>query len=454
MTFSSYPEYKSSGHEWVGEIPSHWLIYRSKNIFSERNVKALESDEQLTASQKYGVIPQKLFSALEDQKVMQVILGRDILKKAEINDFVISMRSFQGGLEFCSYSGAVSSAYVPLFANREIDNRFFKHLFKSIPFISALQNTSNLVRDGQALRYNNFVQLSLPFPSLNEQRTIGAFLDHETARIDALIEEQQRLIELLKEKRQAVISHAVTKGLDPTVPMKDSGVEWLGEVPAHWSFKQSKYLFEFVTSGSRGWAEYYSDDGDLFFRIANLTRDSIEPKLASIQYVTPPENAEGERSKVRCGDILISITADLGSVCVASDEVAGGYVSQHVALARPVRKTVFSRWLAYFILSTTCKDQLVGAGYGGTKVQLSLEDIRSFWVSMPPYDEQISLAAFLDREVQAFDGLITQAAIGVDLLSERRSALISAAVTGKIDVRDWQPPASTQAPKLEVAEAN
>ncbi|RRU90847.1 restriction endonuclease subunit S [Stutzerimonas xanthomarina] len=232
--FPKYPEYKNSGHEWVGEIPSHWYVYRSKNIFSERNVKALESDEQLTASQKYGVIPQRLFSELEGQKVMQVILGRDILKKAEVNDFVISMRSFQGGLEFCSYSGAVSSAYVPLYANREIDNRFFKHLFKSVSFISALQNTSNLVRDGQALRYNNFVQLSLPFPSLNEQRTIGAFLDHETARIDALIEEQQRLIELLKEKRQAVISHAVTKGLDPTVPMKDSGVEWLGEVPAHW----------------------------------------------------------------------------------------------------------------------------------------------------------------------------------------------------------------------------
>ncbi|WP_049324840.1 restriction endonuclease subunit S, partial [Stutzerimonas stutzeri] len=181
--FPKYPEYKNSGHEWVGEIPSHWYVYRSKNIFSERNVKALESDEQLTASQKYGVIPQRLFSELEGQKVMQVILGRDILKKAEVNDFVISMRSFQGGLEFCSYSGAVSSAYVPLYANREIDNRFFKHLFKSVSFISALQNTSNLVRDGQALRYNNFVQLSLPFPSLNEQRTIGAFLDHETARI-------------------------------------------------------------------------------------------------------------------------------------------------------------------------------------------------------------------------------------------------------------------------------
>jgi type I restriction enzyme, S subunit len=114
MSFPKYEAYKDSGVEWLREVPLHWEVYRSKVIFSERNVKAAEDDEQLTASQKYGVIPQQLFSELEGHKVMQVILGREILKKAEVNDFVISMRSFQGGLEFCPYSGAVSSAYVPL----------------------------------------------------------------------------------------------------------------------------------------------------------------------------------------------------------------------------------------------------------------------------------------------------------------------------------------------------
>ncbi len=120
MSFPKYEQYKDSGVEWLGDVPEHWIVYRSKVVFSERNVKATINDEQLTASQKYGVIPQKLFSELEGQKVMQVILGREILKKAEVNDFVISMRSFQGGLEFCSYSGAVSSAYVPLYTKKKV----------------------------------------------------------------------------------------------------------------------------------------------------------------------------------------------------------------------------------------------------------------------------------------------------------------------------------------------
>jgi type I restriction enzyme S subunit len=289
-------------------------------------------------------------------------------------------------------------------------------------------------------------------PPIEEQTQIAHFLDHETTRIDALIAEQERLIELLKEKRQAVISHAVTKGLDPTVPMKDSGVEWLGDVPEHWNVCQSKHLLESVTSGSRGWAEFYSDDGYLFFRIANLTRDTINPKLDSKQFVAPPLGAEGERSRIEIDDILISITADLGSVCVANSDIVGGYVSQHVALARPCKKKVYARWLAYFVLSTACKEQLLGAGYGGTKIQLSLEDIKTFLIAVPSYKEQIKIAAFLDSEVSRFELLITEAILGIALLTERRSALISAAVTGKIDVRGWQAPANDSSlPTVEAA---
>ncbi len=327
MTFSAYPAYKDSGMAWLGAIPEHWILYRSKNVFSERNIKALESDEQLTASQKYGVIPQKLFSELEDQKVMQVILGRDILKKAEVNDFVISMRSFQGGLEFSSYSGAVSSAYVPLYANREIEHKFFKFLFKSGPFIAALQNTSNLVRDGQALRYNNFVQLSLPFPSINEQKAIGSFLDHETARIDALIEEQQRLIELLKEKRQAVISHAVTKGLDPTVPMKDSGVEWLGEVPAHWGFGKIRYYAK-IESGhtpSRSKPEYWENCTIPWFSLADvwqIRNGEVIELFETKELVSELGLANSSARLLPKGTVVLSRTASVGYSAIMGCDMA------------------------------------------------------------------------------------------------------------------------------------
>ncbi|WP_114416998.1 restriction endonuclease subunit S [Marinospirillum perlucidum] len=289
-----------------------------------------------------------------------------------------------------------------------------------------------------------------PRPPLFEQTQIARFLDHETAKIDALIHEQERLIELLQEKRQAVISHAVTKGLDPDVPMKDSGVEWLGEVPAHWRVMPAKFLLEFVTSGSRGWAEYYSDAGYLFFRIANLTRDSIRPKLESVQHVSPPESSEGGRAKIKAGDILVSITADLGSVCAADQSVEGGYVSQHVALARPDKSRCHPDWLAYFILGDAAKEQLLGSGYGGTKVQLSLEDIRELVVAVPPLVDQESIAKVLAEKLNGMEALISEANQAVNFLAERRSALISAAVTGKIDVRDWQPPADESAYDEEV----
>jgi type I restriction enzyme S subunit len=297
---------------------------------------------------------------------------------------------------------------------------------------------------GQKRVADSFVaEYHLAAPPSLERTQIAVFLDHETARIDRLIEKQQRLIELLKEKRQAVISHAVTKGLDPNVPMKDSGVEWLGQVPAHWEVTRTKFLLEFVTSGSRGWAEYYSDQGEIFFRIANLTRDTIRPKLESLQHVMPPYGSEGERSKIILGDLLVSITADLGSVCVADSSIAGGYVSQHVALARPNKKVTSQDWLGYTILSTPSKEQLLGSGYGGTKVQLSLEDVRELWVVVPPQKEQLVISEYLESKLSRFKALMDRTSAQIDLLKERRTALISGAVTGKIDVRNWQPNTST-----------
>jgi len=459
-SFPEYPAYKASGVEWLGEVPEHWTVQPLK-----RAIAKIESGTSVNAADypaepgSYGVLKTScVYTGQFDWRENKAVDDEDLNRVScplKIDTLVVSRMNAP---DLVGATGLVTEAPAGIFLPDRLWQVYFEknqsasfvfYFTKAPEYREQVKNAcSGTSSSMQNLGQDDFRTLLFVEPPLAEQTQITRFLDHETARIDALIEEQQRLIELLKEKRQAVISHAVTKGLDPTVPMKDSGAEWLGEVPAHWDFKQSKYLFEFVTSGSRGWAEFYADDGDLFFRIANLTRDSIEPKLAALQYVNPPSNAEGERSKVRLNDLLISITADLGSVCVANEAVVGGYVSQHVALARPMSRSVFGRWLAYFVLSTMCKDQLVGAGYGGTKVQLSLDDIRTFWVAVPPYEEQRSLAAFLDKEIKSFDGLIVQASIGVDLLLERRSALISAAVTGKIDVRGWQPPASAPTPEL------
>jgi type I restriction enzyme S subunit len=443
MSFPRYPAYKPSGVAWLGEVPEHWTIIQSRRMFRARREAAREGDVMLTASQKYGMIPQAEFVEREGRRVVEVIHGKDNLIHVEPDDFVISMRSFQGGLEWCHHSGSTSFHYVPVTPIKFVVPAFFAHLLKSERYISALRSTTNLIRDGQEIRYSNFVQVPLPVIPESEQLAIATFLDRETAKIDALIAEQQRLIELLQEKRQAVISHAVTKGLNPDAPMKDSGVEWLGEVPEHWEIIEARREISFLTSGSRGWAEFYSETGPLFLRIGNLTRDSLDIDLSDIQRVDPPLGSEGARTAVEPGDVLFSITAYLGSVAVVPNHFEDAYVSQHVCLARLTQSRVLPMWLGYFVLSLPGKAYLEAESYGGTKIQLSLDDIKSFPLAVPPIREQQELISSVEAALIRLSQLAAESEKNIGLLQERRSALISAAVTGQIDVRGLVPEAST-----------
>lgn len=201
---------KDSGVEWIGEIPEAWKMSKSKWLFTERKEKANANDIQLTASQQFGIVNQKKFMAQEGQRVVQVIKGNDILKHVEVNDFVISMRSFQGGIEWSGLQGKISSAYVMLIPNEKVYPQFFKWLLKTPSYIQALQSTSNLIRDGQALRYANFKMVDLPVIPIEEQVHIAEYINNKIAQIDFLITDITFQIKNLKEYRQAIISEAVT----------------------------------------------------------------------------------------------------------------------------------------------------------------------------------------------------------------------------------------------------
>ena len=202
---------KPSGHPWIGDIPVEQNMVYSKSLFELRKDRAFEDDEQLTASQKYGVIKQKDFMELEGRQVVQVVTGEEILKHVEAGDFVISMRSFQGGLEYSEISGKISSAYVMLIPRKgKVYNDYYKWLFKSKRYIRALQSTSNLVRDGQALRYSNFAQVFLPSFSMEEQREIAEYLNHYCGEIDQSMNCSQALIQKMSEYRKALIYEYVT----------------------------------------------------------------------------------------------------------------------------------------------------------------------------------------------------------------------------------------------------
>jgi type I restriction enzyme S subunit len=434
MSFPRYESYKESGLSWLGKIPSHWGIMQSRRLFSLRKDKATETDRQLTASQKHGVLYQDDYTAIEGQKVVQVITGAEILKHAEPNDFVISMRSFQGGIEWCGYRGSISSAYVMLIPSDTINVRFFSYLFKCKPYIQALQSTSNLVRDGQALRYDNFTLIHLPVLPYLEQQTIAAFLDRETAKIDALIAEQQRLIELLKEKRQSVISHAVTKGLNPNAPMKDSGIEWLGEVPEHWEVTRLKFLMSDIKAGPFGsnlTKDMYVSSG---YRIYG--QEQVIPNDFSIgdYYITEEKYQELKQYQITTGDILISCVGTFGKIAIVPRDIEPGVINPRLMRLR-CSTTVTSEYLVTILRSIVVFEQFSFLSRGGTMDVVNIGTLNEIVLSVPKISEQSTIVRFVKSETAKFDTLTAEAQTAITLLQERRTALISAAVTGKIDVR-------------------
>ncbi|MCO5339959.1 restriction endonuclease subunit S [Delftia tsuruhatensis] len=268
-------------------------------------------------------------------------------------------------------------------------------------------------------------------PPDSEAETIAAFLDHETAKIDALIEKQQRLIELLKEKRQAVISHAVTKGLNPNAPMKDSGVEWLGEVPAHWQIAPLKRFADVIDC--KHFTVQFLDEGLPIVSIRELRDDLIDISNAKMTSRSEWNFLREGRIPLQ-GDIIFCRNASVG----AAGYVNGDFdfcMGQDVCL---IRTGLANRYMHFQITSRHVREQIEAFLVGATIRRANVEEIRGLVVAYPPENEQKKIEKHLETVLSEFDALSQKAERTVALLIERRTALISAAVTGKIDVRDWQ----------------
>jgi type I restriction enzyme, S subunit len=436
MSFPRHARYNSTGARWLREIPTHWDIGQSRRLFALRNERARDSDRQLTASQEYGVIFQDDFVAREGRRVMEVITGADILKHVEPNDFVISMRSFQGGLEWCNLRGCISSAYVMLVPCERVHAAFFAYLFKSPPYIQALQSTTNLVRDGQALRYANFTQIDLPLVPLDEQVAIASFLDRETKNIDALVSEQRHLIELLAEKRQATISHAITKGLDPDAVMKPSGFEWLGDVPTHWIVKPLRRFKSRVQTGPFGsqlHAAEYVTGGTPVINPINLVDGEIVPSddITVEQTVV----ARLAYQKLRAGDIVFSRRGELGRCAVVTAAKQGWLCGTGSMILRLEVPEFDPEFVSCFLRLDLTKQYFQSLSVGAIMDSLSSSTLLGMPMLAPPLEEQGGIASSIRLQAATLDRLIAEVASSIELLQERRVALISAAVTGQIDVR-------------------
>ena len=437
MSFPKYPAYKDSGVEWLGEVPEHWVMGSLKNMAQIRNGKDYKAVE--SSDGEYPVIGSGGQFSNATQYLYEgesVLLGR---KGTIDKPLYINGRFWTVDTMFYTEISKGACA------------KFFYYNSLTIPF--DYYSTSTAL---PSMTQADLLNHPAAIPTKLEQTQIARFLDHETARIDALIEEQQRLIELLKEKRQAMISHAVTKGLDPTVPMKDSGVEWLGEVPAHWDVKAlRRVLKESLSNGVFKKKEDFGR-GVLLVNVFDVYRPNFQVNYSSLDRVDC-NAAEISSYSVLPGDLFFvrsSLKYEGIAVVAVAGECSEPVVYEcHLICARPDPAVFNGRYGSYLFNSSNYRAAMISKSKLTTMTTIYQEAISSTLIPTPPLSEQAEISVFLDREINKVDQLIGEAYSVCELLKERRSALISAAVTGKIDIRGWQQPTSAQAPELEVAEA-
>lgn len=443
MSFPGYAEYKQSGVGWLDLVPVHWAKIPLKYVALDPGSLFLDGDWIESKDITGGAIRYITTGNVGEGKYKDQ-------GNSYINEGVFASLSctevFPGDILVSRLNNPIGRAcIIPDLGARivtSVDNVIFrpdrgfekKYLVFLLSSEEYFKHTSDLARGTTMQRISRSLlgNIRIPVPPFHEQKKIAAFLDHETAKIDALIAEQQRLIELLKEKRQAVISHAVTKGLNPNAPMKDSGVEWLGEVPAHWKVVAIKWITPVLRGASPRPIDdpvYFEDEGEYaWVRIADV---SASDGILSETTQRLSNLGASLSVKLEPGEMFLSIAGTVGKPCITNIKacIHDGFVFfPELKMPNKYLYRIFEAGLCYG-----------GLGKMGTQLNLNTDTVGGIKIALPGEDEIDEVLAVLDRQLVNIDELIEQAKDTSQLLKERRAALISAAVTGKIDVRGWQP---------------
>ncbi|WJM96862.1 restriction endonuclease subunit S [Pseudomonas defluvii] len=445
-TFPAYPAYKKSGVDWLGEVPAHWDVAPAGMYYEIRNGFPFAADNfSPEGSPEHRLI--RIRDILRNDSPLYTDEPCPVQCVVENGDILIGM---DGDFNITSWAEGKAKLNQRVCAIRGSGFSWDRFFFYGIGAPLKIINDLTFATTVKHLASSQVMKTRFPVPPEIEMENISNFLDHETARIDALIEEQQRLIELLKEKRQALISQAVTKGLDPTVPMKDSGVEWLGEVPAHWPLPKLGHLAR-VLNGSTPSRENmdYWHGGDIPW-VASGSLNDYRIDLAS-EFITKKALKECSVEMIPRGAILVGLVGQGKTRGLAALLNIDATINQNVCAVVPDKEKVLSGFLHLYL--HCIYEPLRDFGRGANQAALNCELVSALRIPLPCMEEQSRIVRYIENKLNEFDALEDYAQRSIGLMQERRSALISAAVTGKIDVRGWQPPASTQAPKLEVAEA-
>lgn len=434
MSLPRYPEYKASGAAWLGEVPRHWGAIRYKNVFVEKN--SIVGAALPSGSISFGrVVFKDDEFLLETTKAsyQEVLSGEFLINPINLNYDLKSLRTALSEIDTC-----VSPAYIVLKSKAVSDKSYLKYQLHMFDLFH-MKTLGAGVR--QTITFNDIGGCYTVLPPLFEQTQIAAFLDRETGKIDALIAEQRRLVELLAEKRQAVISHAVTKGLNPNAKMKDSGIEWLGEVPEHWDVCTARRVIERIEQGWSPECESRPAEpqewGVLKAGCVNRGLFNEDDNKALPENLQPILEYE-----VHKGDVLMSRAS--GSPDLVGSVAFVELTRPHLMLSDKIFRIKLNirfspRFFVSLFNSSLLRAQIVQSisGAEGLANNLPQSSMKRFFITLPLIEEQQSISAFLDTETAKFDTLTAEANRAIELLQERRSALISAAVTGKVDVRKF-----------------
>lgn len=414
-----YGEMKDSGVEWLGAVPAYWGVRRLKALLSERGQKGFPDEPLLTATQSKGVVRKDQY----ENRTVLAMKDLHLLKLVCVGDFVISLRSFQGGIEFARERGIISPAYTVLYPKQPQVHAYLAWLFKSAPFIQGLSLFVTGIRQGQNIDYEKLSRSKVPLPPADEQAAIVRFLDHADRRVRRAIAAKQKLIRLLEEQKRAIIQRAVTRGLAPDVRLKPSGIKWLGDIPSHWGMERLSHVAHFRSGRAH---ENHVDESGAYFCV-NARFVSTDGR--SVKRCT--ENF----CPARKADVLM-VMSDLPNGRALARAFFTPEDDRYAVNQRVGALTAFGvepKFLFYFANRNV---QLLQHDDGSNQTHLSNYDFKTMRVLVPPVSEQREIVAELDRLVRVSDEESRKAAKEIDLLREYRIRLVTDVVTGKLDVRE------------------
>ncbi|MBB5348583.1 restriction endonuclease subunit S [Desulfoprunum benzoelyticum] len=438
MKLAPYPEYKDSGQPFLGDIPVHWNLFRNGRLFSQRNETGFGELPILEVSLKTGVRVRDM----ENLKRKQVMADREKYKRAAQGDIAYNMmRMWQGAVGVAPVDGLVSPAYVVVRPFPEVDCRYFSYLFRTASYMNEVDAYSRgIVKDRNRLYWQDFKRMPSPVPSIEEQRHITSFLDAVGSKAQRFIRNKRRLIGLLKEQKQNVINQAVTRGLDPKIKFKPSGVEWIGDIPEHWDATKLKRVVSFNPSKSETRANPADEEKVVFLPMENI---SVNGDIDCSEKRTLSEVWNGF-NYFRRGDVVVAkITPCFENgkgAYLKGLESDFGFGTTELIVLRP-SKAIDGAFLRF--LTSTKQFLLLGEQYmtgAAGQQRIPSDFVKNYPIGLPPIDEQLEILEHIQEKSAEIDQAISRAQREIELMREYRTRLISDVVTGHVDVRGIEVP--------------